>query len=107
MARFVLAAAGFFEIAMAFALKSAQGWTRLWPSVAGLGCALASIVLLTLAAKRIPVTTAYTVWTGIGAIGVSLVGIVGLGESPHPLRLLCIASVFAGIMGLHLLDGQF
>jgi len=106
MAWLLLATAGFLEIATALALKSAHGWSRLWPSAAGLVCALASVVLLTLAVERLPVTTAYTVWTGIGAVGVSLVGMVALGESAHPLRLLCIVSVFAGIMGLHLLEGR-
>jgi quaternary ammonium compound-resistance protein SugE len=63
-------------------------------------------VLLTLAVKQLPVTTAYAVWTGIGAVGVSLVGIFLFGESAHPLRLVCIAAVFAGMIGLHLLEGR-
>lgn len=105
MAWFLLILAGAVEIAMVIALKAAQGWTRLWPSVLGLGAAIASVILLTLAVKQLPVTTAYAVWTGIGAIGVSLVGMLAFGESAHPLRLLCIGAVFGGIIGLHLLDG--
>lgn len=103
MAWVLLIVAGAIEIAMVIALKSADGWTRLWPSVIGMAAALASVVLLTFAVKHLPVTTAYAVWTGIGAIGVSIVGMLVFGESAHPLRLLCIAAVFGGIIGLHLL----
>lgn len=106
MAWFVLVVAGIVEIAMAIALKYAAGWTRLWPSVVGILAALSSVVLLTLAVKQLPVTTAYAVWTGIGAVGVTLVGIFIFGESAHPLRLLCIAAVFAGMVGLHLVEGR-
>jgi quaternary ammonium compound-resistance protein SugE len=106
MAWVLLVAAGALEIVMAMALKSADGWTRPGPSVLGLGAALASVVLLTFAVKQLPVTTAYAVWTGLGAVGVSLVGILMFNESTHPLRLACIAGIFAGIIGLHLLDGK-
>jgi quaternary ammonium compound-resistance protein SugE len=106
MAWLILVVAGIVEILMAIALKYAAGWTRLWPSVLGISAALASVVLLTLAVKQLPVTTAYAVWTGIGAVGVSLVGIFLFGESAHPLRLVCIAAVFAGMIGLHLLEGR-
>jgi quaternary ammonium compound-resistance protein SugE len=106
MAWFVLVAAGIIEIFMAIALKYAAGWTRLWPSVLGISAALTSVVLLTLAVKQLPVATAYAVWTGIGAVGVSLVGILLFGESAHPLRLACLATVFAGMIGLHLLEGR-
>jgi quaternary ammonium compound-resistance protein SugE len=106
MAWIVLTAAGVVEIIMAMALKAADGWTRFWPSVIGVAAALISIALLTLAVKHLPVTTAYAVWTGIGAVGVTVTGIVVYGESAHPLRLLCIACVFAGMIGLHLLDGK-
>jgi quaternary ammonium compound-resistance protein SugE len=106
MAWFVLVIAGLIEIVMAIALKYAAGWTRLWPSVLGLSAALSSIVLLTLAVQRLPVATAYAIWTGIGAVGVSLLGICLFGESAHPLRLACIGAVFAGMIGLHLLEGR-
>jgi quaternary ammonium compound-resistance protein SugE len=102
----ILFAAGAVEIAMAFALKSADGWTRLGPSILGLLAALVSVALLTFAVKHLPVSTAYAVWTGIGAVGVSLIGILAFGESTHPLRLICIAAIFAGMIGLHLLDGR-
>lgn len=106
MAWLLLFAAGIAEIVMAMALKSAQGWTRFGPSVVGLGAALASVVLLTFAVTRLPVTTAYAVWTGFGAIGVSLIGIVLFGESTHPLRIACLAAIFAGMIGLHLIDAK-
>jgi quaternary ammonium compound-resistance protein SugE len=101
-----LIAAGAIEIVMALALKSAAGWTRLGPSILGLVAALASVALLTFAVKHLPVTTAYAVWTGIGAVGVSLIGILVFGESVHPLRLVCIAVIFGGMIGLHLLEGK-
>ena len=106
MAWIVLIAAGVVEIVMAVALKYAEGWTRPWPSALGIAAALASVVLLTWAMKSLPVATAYAVWTGIGAIGVSLVGILLLGESPHPARLLCLLAIFGGMTGLHLLEGR-
>jgi quaternary ammonium compound-resistance protein SugE len=106
MAWVLLIAAGALEIVMAMALKSADGWTRVGPSVLGLGAALASVVLLTFAVKQLPVTTAYAVWTGLGAVGVSLLGILMFNESAHPLRLACIAAIFAGMIGLHLLDAK-
>jgi quaternary ammonium compound-resistance protein SugE len=106
MAWLLLIAAGVVEIVMALALKSAEGWTRLGPSILGLGAAIASVVLLTFAVKQLPVATAYAVWTGFGAVGVSLLGIFIFGESAHPARLGCIAAIFGGMIGLHLLDGK-
>ncbi len=106
MAWLILGAAGLVEIGMALALKEAAGWTKLWPSVLGIAAALGSIFLLTYAVKSLPVGTAYAVWTGIGAIGVTVAGIVFFGESSSPGRLLCIAAIFAGIVGLHLLEPQ-
>lgn len=104
MAWAVLAAAGLVEIVMALALKQAHGWTKLWPSVLGIAAALGSIFLLTHAIRTLPMGTAYAVWTGIGAVGVTLIGIVFLGESSSPGRLVCIAAIFSGIAGLHLLE---
>jgi quaternary ammonium compound-resistance protein SugE len=106
MAWVFLVAAGIVEIVMAMALKNAAGWTRLWPSVIGIAAALASIFLLTYAVKSLPVTTAYAVWTGIGAVGVCLVGIFMFDESAHPLRIACIAMIFTGMIGLHLLEAR-
>jgi len=106
MAWLILIAAGIVEIAMAVSLKYAAGWTRVWPSVFGLIAALASVFLLTFAVKSLPMTTAYAIWTGIGAVGVSLIGIVAFGESAHPLRLLCLSLIFGGMIALQLLEGR-
>lgn len=106
MAWLILLAAGLIEIVMALALKSSEGLTRLWPSVIGLTSAIASVLLLTFAVKILPMTTAYAVWTGIGAIGVTLIGIFIFDESASPLRLLCIAAVFGGMIGLHLIEAR-
>lgn len=106
MAWFILIVAAIAEVVMAMALKSADGWSRLGPSVLGLGAALTSVILLTFAVKQLPLSTAYAVWTGLGAIGVCLAGALLYGDSTHPLRLVCIASIFGGMIGLHLLEGK-
>lgn len=106
MAWLILIAAGVVEIAMAISLKYAAGWTRLWPSVVGLTAALSSVFLLTFALKSLPMTTAYAIWTGIGALGVCLVGILVFGESADPLRLLCLTLIFGGMIALHLLEAR-
>jgi len=103
MAWTLLVVAGLIEIVMALALKHTDGWTRPGPTLLGIGAALASIYLLSAALRQLPVGTAYAVWTGIGAIGVTLVGILFLGESASPARLALIALIFVGIGGLKLL----
>jgi quaternary ammonium compound-resistance protein SugE len=100
-----LGAAGAVEVLMAVALKRSEAWTRLLPSVVGLVAALVSIFLLTLALKRLPLGTAYAVWTAIGAVGVALVGVMAFGESLSPWRLGCIGLVVAGTVGLRMLEG--
>lgn len=104
MAWLLLLAAGLVEIVMAVALKAAAGWERPGAGALGIGAALASIVLLTSAMKTLPVGTAYAIWTGIGAIGVTLLGIVFFQESASPLRLACIGLIFLGIAGLKALS---
>ena len=101
----LLLAAAVIDIAMAVALKHAEGWTRLWPSLAGLAFANGAIVLLTMALRQLPVGTAFAVFTGIGAAGAALVGILMYGESATPLRLLLIAAIIASIAGLKLTNG--
>lgn len=98
----LLLAAALVDIAMAVALKHADGWTRLWPSLAGLACANGAIVLLAIALRQLPVGTAFAVFTGIGAAGAALVGIVVYGESATPQRLLLIGLIIASIAGLKL-----
>ncbi|GIL39334.1 quaternary ammonium compound efflux SMR transporter SugE [Roseiterribacter gracilis] len=100
----MLTAAGLLEIVWAIALKHTGGWTRLVPSAIGIASALASFLLLAAALKSLPVGTAYAVWVGIGALGVAIVGIVALGESAAPLRILCLTLIVGGVIGLKLLE---
>ena len=94
--------AGLFEIGWAVGLKYSVGFTRLWPSVGTAVAMILSIVLLSMAAKTLPLGTAYAVWTGIGAVGAVTLGIVLFGESAQPLRLLCVGLIVVGILGLKL-----
>jgi quaternary ammonium compound-resistance protein SugE len=95
-----LLAACCFEVVMALALKASRDWTEIAPSVLGLAAALASIFLLTKALRDLPLGTAYAIWTGIGSAGVVAAGIAMLGESVSAVRLLCLALVIAGSIGL-------
>jgi len=96
--------AAVFEIIWAVGLKYTKGFTRLWPSV-GVGAAMAaSMFLLALAARGLPIGTAYAVWTGIGAAGTAILGIILFHESASALRLVCIALIVTGVLGLKLLQ---
>ena len=101
---FLLVLAGLFEVGWAIGLKSSHGFTRLWPSVATLVLMSLSFFLLASALKHLPIGTAYAVWTGIGAVGTALLGIILVGESASPARLACIGLILAGIAGLKLLS---
>lgn len=90
------------EIAWASCLKFTAGFTRLWPTVGVIAGMTASMLLVSLAARGIPIGTAYAVWTGIGAAGTAIVGIVAFGENASPLRLGCVALIVAGVVGLKL-----
>ncbi|HEY9899557.1 MAG TPA: quaternary ammonium compound efflux SMR transporter SugE [Pantanalinema sp.] len=92
--------AGICEIVWATGLKYTEGFSKLWPSVGTVIVMIASFVFLAQAMKQLPLGTAYTVWTGIGAVGTVLVGIFLLGESRDPLRLLFVALIIAGIIGV-------
>ena len=98
MAWLILVAASAVEIVMALALKYADGWTRFWPSVIGIAAALGSVFLLTLAMKQLPAGTAYAIWTGIGSVGITVLGIMLFGDSPSVARLLCIAMIVGGVV---------
>ncbi|WP_338767891.1 SMR family transporter [Massilia sp. METH4] len=100
MAWLLVLAAALADVAMALALKHADGWTRPWPALLGLVCANGAIVLLTLALRQLPVGTAFAVFTGIGAAGVAAAGIALYGESAAPLRLALIAGIALCIAGL-------
>ena len=104
MAWIYLLSASLVEIVMALLLKASEGWARLLPGLLGLAAGGASVFLLTHALRTLPVGTAYAIWTGIGSVGVALIGIVALGESAAPVRLLCIALVVAGMVGLRLVE---
>ena len=98
----VLLVAGLFEVVWAVGLKATDGFTRPLPSLLTLGAMAISVVLLSRALRDLPVGTAYAVWTGIGAVGVALVGILALGEQVSMVRLTSIAAIVAGIVGLKL-----
>lgn len=94
--------AAVLEIVWAVGLKFTEGFTRLWPSV-GVGAAMAgSMFLLALAARGLPIGTAYAVWTGIGAAGTAILGILLFHETASALRLVCIALILTGVIGLKL-----
>ena len=96
--------AGLFEIAFALGLKHTEGFTRLWPTVFTALAAATSLWLLTRALQGIPLGTAYAIWTGIGAVGVALIGMTLLGESTSPARVACLLMIVAGVAGLKLLS---
>jgi len=98
----VLVIAGLFEVAWATGLKYTEGFTRLWPSAWTVAAMAVSLLLLAQALKTLPIGTAYTVWTGIGAVGTAVMGIILFGESRDAMRLTCIVVVVAGIAGLKL-----
>ena len=98
----LLVLAGLFEIVWAVGLKYTEGFTRLWPTVGTVAAMIVSFGLLAHVLKTLPIGTAYAIWTGIGAVGTALVGIIVLGESASPARLACIAMIAAGIVGLKL-----
>ncbi len=100
MAWLILVVAGLCEIGWAIGLKYTDGFTRLTPSILTGGAMIVSIILLGIALKTLPVGTGYAVWTGIGAVGTAILGIVLFGESMEPMRLASIGLIVAGIVGL-------
>ncbi|MDK9723905.1 MAG: quaternary ammonium compound efflux SMR transporter SugE [Sterolibacteriaceae bacterium MAG5] len=98
----VLLVAGLCEIGWAIGLKYTEGYTRLVPTAFTVGLMVLSVVLLGWALKALPVGTAYAVWTGIGAVGTALLGMLLFGESREVARLVCIGLIVAGILGLKL-----
>lgn len=94
--------AGLCEVAWAIGLKYTDGFSRLYPSLATVAAMVASIVLLGLALKTLPVGTAYPIWTGIGAAGTAALGIYLFNEPATVSRLMCIGLILAGITGLRI-----
>ncbi|MGE0154929.1 MAG: quaternary ammonium compound efflux SMR transporter SugE [Reyranellaceae bacterium] len=99
-----LAIAGLFEVGWAIGLKYTDGFSRLVPSVLTAGAMIVSLVLLGLALKSLPVGTAYAIWTGIGAVGTAILGIVLFADPATLPRLACIGLIVAGIVGLKLVS---
>ena len=98
----MLGAAGLLEIVWAIGLKYAEGFTKPVPSAITIGAMIVSMWLLAQAARDLPIGTAYAVWTGIGAVGAALLGIMLFQESANLARLGCIALIVLGIVGLKL-----
>ncbi|MDQ0586773.1 quaternary ammonium compound efflux SMR transporter SugE [Variovorax paradoxus] len=102
MAWIVLLVAGLLEMGWAIGLKYTEGFTRFWPSVGTAISMVLSVVLLGWAMRSLPVGTAYAVWTGIGAVGTVVLGIVLFQEPANAARLACVGLIVAGILGLKL-----
>ena len=103
---FLLFVAGLFEIGWAIGLKYTDGFTRLWPSLWTAGAMVVSLALLGIALKTIPVGTGYAVWTGVGAAGTAILGIILFAEPATAMRLGCIGLIVAGIVGLKIVSPQ-
>lgn len=104
MAWILLFSAGFAEIVFALSLKYNEGFTKLWPSITTAVSGICSFYLLMLAIKSLPLGTAYAVWTGMGAVGVAILGIILFREPADVGRLLSISLVILGIIGLKLTE---
>ncbi|MEZ5764177.1 MAG: quaternary ammonium compound efflux SMR transporter SugE [Xanthobacteraceae bacterium] len=100
MAWTILFFAGLLEIGWAIGLKYTDGFSKLVPTVLTVSCMIGSVVLLGLALKSLPVGTAYAVWTGIGTVGVAILGIYLFNEPASAIRLVCIGFIVCGIAGL-------
>lgn len=96
----ILVIAGLLEVVWAVGLKYSHGYTRFWPSILTILGMIASVWLLGLAVKKLPLGTAYAVWTGIGALGTVLLGVLLFGESMAIARVICIMFIVFGIIGL-------
>jgi len=105
MAWLYLVIAGILEVVWAMGMKQTEGFTRLWPSVFTLGFMGVSFYLLALAMRDLPAGTAYAVWTGIGAVGTVILGILWLGEPRDAARLICVSLILCGVIGLKVFSG--
>ena len=98
----ILIIAGLFEVGWAVGLKYTEGFTRLWPTLGTVVSMIISPGLLGIAMKGLPLGTAYSIWVGVGAVGTVILGIVLLGESASVPRMISVALIIAGIIGLKL-----
>lgn len=106
MAWIYLTIAGLLEVVWAYSMKKSEGFTLLGPSLITLAAMVASFGLLALAMRSLPLGTAYTIWTGIGAIGAFVLGITALGEAVTPMRLIAAALIVAGLVLMKLSNGH-
>jgi quaternary ammonium compound-resistance protein SugE len=97
-----LLAAGLLEVGWALGLKYSDGLTRLWPTAATLAAIALSFALMAVALRSLPFGTAYAVWTGIGAVGSIIVGMLLYSEPTDPARVVCLTLIVAGMIGLKL-----
>lgn len=102
MAWIYLLIAGLLEVVWAYSMKQSAGFTRLWPSVITMIAMAVSFGLLSISMKSLPLGTAYTVWTGIGAVGAFVVGIIWLNEGVHPMRVGAAALIVVGLVLMRL-----
>ncbi len=102
----ILFIAGLFEVAWAISLKYTEGFSKLWPSVFTIVCMIISMGLLAYAVKHLPIGTAYAIWTGIGAVGTAILGIILFNESKEFVRIFFILLIVIGIVGLKLFSSQ-
>jgi quaternary ammonium compound-resistance protein SugE len=100
MSWFLLLAAGLLEVVWAFTMKRSDGFSSLGPSVITIAAMIASFLLLAQAMKLLPLGTAYAVWTGIGALGAFLVGVLVLGEQANAIRIGSVVLILVGLVGL-------
>lgn len=106
MAWIILIVAGLFETVWAVAMKYSEGFTRLWPSVVTAVAMVISLYLLAVALRTLPLGTAYTVWTGIGALGTVIYGIAVFGESKDLLKMVFVMMILGGIVGLKIVSDK-
>jgi len=106
MSWIILFIAGLFEIAWAIGLKYTEGFTKIIPSILTISAMIISMGLLSFSLKQLPVGTAYAVWTGIGAVGTAILGIILFGESKELIRIFFIFLIVIGIVGLKYFSSQ-
>jgi quaternary ammonium compound-resistance protein SugE len=106
MAWVVLFVAGLMEVAWAVGLKYTAGFTRLWPSLGTIAALVVSMALLGLSLRTLPLGTAYAIWTGIGTVGTAVLGVILFREPATAARLVCIALIVTGIVGLKLVTPE-
>ncbi|MGE6792741.1 quaternary ammonium compound-resistance protein SugE [Pseudomonas guineae] len=102
MSWIILLLAGLFEIGWAVGLKYSDGFTRPLPTLLTVSAMIISVALLGLAMKELPLGTAYAIWTGVGAVGTVIAGVILFGEAVTPMRLASVALIVCGLLGLKL-----